>query len=113
MEQGMKRSLPTWGLWKRESFKNLKLRTDSKLIVGQITNEYEEKEERMKRHLKLTNQLIGDFDDIRFEQIPRENNSTANEVAKLASTEDAQEKPRLYMEIQKIPSIEGLQAFPV
>ena len=67
MEQGMKRSLPTWGLWKRESFKNLKLRTDSKLIVGQITNEYEEKEERMKRHLKLTNQLIGDFDDIRFE----------------------------------------------
>ena len=36
--------------------KNLKLRIDSKLIVGQITNEYEAKEERMKRYLKLTNQ---------------------------------------------------------
>ena len=34
--------------------KNLKLRTDSKLIVGQITNEYETKEERIKRYLKLT-----------------------------------------------------------
>ena len=31
--------------------KNLKLRTKSKLIVGQITNEYEAKEERMKRYL--------------------------------------------------------------
>lgn len=34
--------------------KNLKLRTDSKLIVGQITKEYETKEERIKRYLKLT-----------------------------------------------------------
>ena len=34
--------------------KNLKLRTDSKLIVGQITNEYKEKEERIKRYLRST-----------------------------------------------------------
>ena len=31
--------------------KNLRLRIDSKLIVGQITNEYEVKEERMKKYL--------------------------------------------------------------
>ena len=31
--------------------KNLRLRTNSKLIVGQITNEYEVKEERMKKYL--------------------------------------------------------------
>ena len=34
--------------------KNLKLRTDSKFVVRQITKEYEAKEERMKKHLKLT-----------------------------------------------------------
>ena len=66
--------------------KNLKLRSDSKLIVGQITNEYEVKEERLKRYLKLTSQLINDFDDVRFKQIPLENNSAAEEVSKLAST---------------------------
>ena len=33
--------------------KNLRLRIDFKLIVGQITNELEVKEERMKRYLKL------------------------------------------------------------
>ena len=52
---------------KAQRVKSLKLRTDSKLIVGQITNEYEAKEDRMKRYLKLTSQLIDDFDDIRFE----------------------------------------------
>ena len=47
--------------------KNLKLKTDSKLVVGQITSEYETKEERMKRYLKLTNYLISYFDDVRLE----------------------------------------------
>ena len=91
--------------------KNLKQRSDSNLIVGQITNEYEVKEERMKRYLKLTSQLIDDFDDARFKQIPRENNSVANEVSKLASNEDTPERIGLYMEVLTIPSIEGLQAF--
>ena len=93
--------------------KNLKLRTDSKLIVGQITNEYEEKKERMKRYLKLTSQLVDYFDDVRFEQISWKNNSAANELAKLASTKDASAKLGLFMEVQTVPSIEGLQAFSV
>ena len=93
--------------------KNLKLRIDSKLIVRQITNEYEAKEERMKRYLKLTSQLIDDFDDVRFEQISWENNSAVDKVTKLASTEDASAKPRLFMEVQTILSIEGLQTFSV
>ena len=92
--------------------KNLKLKTNSELVVGQITNEDEAKEERMKRYLKLTNQLVDYFDDVKFEQISWETNSTADEIAKLASFVDALEMHRLYMEIQKIPSIEGLQAFP-
>ena len=93
--------------------KNLKLRSDSKLIVGQITNEYEVKEERMKRYLKLTSQLINDFDDVRFKQIPQENNLAADEVSKLASNEDTPERTGLYMEVLTIPSIEGLQAFSI
>ena len=89
------------------------MRIDSKLIVRQITNEYEVKEDRMKRYLKLTSQLIDDFDDVRFEQIPWENNSAADEVAKLVSTKDASVKPGLFMEVQTIPSIDGLQTFSV
>ena len=46
--------------------RNLKLNFDSKLMVGQITNEYEAKEDRMKRYLMLTNQLVTNFDDIKI-----------------------------------------------
>ena len=46
----------------------------------------------MKRYLKIINQLVDFFDDVRFEQIPRENNSAIDEVTKLASTEDTIEK---------------------
>ena len=67
----------------------------------------------MKRYLKPTNQLVDYFDDVKFEQIPLEINSATEEIAKLASTKDALEKLKLYMEIQTIPSIKGLQAFPV
>ena len=61
----------------------------------------------------LTNQLVDYFDHVKFEQMPWENNSATDEVAKLASTENTPKKSRLYMEIQTIPSTEGLQAFLV
>ena len=76
----------------------MKLRTNFKLIVGQITNEYEAKEERIKRYFKLTTQLINEFDDVKFKQIPRENNSGSDEVAKLALTEVASATTELFIE---------------
>ena len=88
--------------------RNLKLNTDSKLVVGKITNEYEAKEDRMKRYLKLINQLISHFDDVMVDQVPREENLEADEVARLASYNDNTEKLGLYMEVQTIPNIEGL-----
>ena len=46
--------------------RNLKLNSNSKLVVGQMTNEYEAKEDRMKRYLTLTNQLVSNFDDVKI-----------------------------------------------
>ena len=37
--------------------------------MGQITKEYEAKEDRMKRYLKLTSQLVSNFDDVRITQV--------------------------------------------
>ena len=93
--------------------KNLRLRSDSQLIVGQITNEYEVKEQRMKKYLQLTSYLIDEFDNVKLELIPREENSTADEVARLASTKDAQATIGLLMEVQTTPSIDRLQTFAI
>ena len=50
-----------------------------------MNNRYEAKEDKMKRYLALTSQLISNFDDVKITQVPWEENSEANEVARLAS----------------------------
>ena len=87
--------------------RNLKLNSDSKLMVGQITNEYKAKEDRMKRYLTLTNQLVSNFDDVNITQVPREENSEVDEVARLASSTTNEGRPGLYMKVQHLTSIGG------
>ena len=38
------------------------LKSDSKLVIGQINKEFKGKEKRMQRYLKITNQVINEFD---------------------------------------------------
>ena len=55
-----------------------------------MNSEYEAKEDRTKRYLALTSQLISNFDDVKITQVPREENSEADEVARLASSETSE-----------------------
>ena len=71
--------------------KNVRLRFDSKLIVRQITNEYKANEERMKKYLQLMSQLIDEFDNVKLELILREENSAADEIARLAQSKMLQQ----------------------
>ena len=68
--------------------KNLLLQSDSKLVIGQIKEEYEVKEERMQKYLKLTKHLTQEFDRVEFVQIPRSQNMIADKIVKLASSEE-------------------------
>ena len=61
----------------------------------------------MKRYLALTNQLISNFDDLKITQVPWEENSEVDKVARLASSKTNERQPRLHMEVQYLPSIEG------
>ena len=54
--------------------KNLLVQSDSKLVVEQIKGEYEAKEERMKKYLRLTRHLTHEFDKVEFVQVPRNQN---------------------------------------
>ena len=52
------------------------------LVVGQIKGEFEAKEERMQKYLKLTELLAQEFDQVEFTQIPRSQNMRAEKLAK-------------------------------
>ena len=69
--------------------KNLLVQSDSKLVIGQIKEEYEAKEERMQKYLKLMKHLTQEFDKVEFVRIPRSQNMVAVEVVKLTSLEGA------------------------
>ena len=102
------------GLEKALRAKNLLVQSDSKLVIGQIKEEYEAKEERMQKYLMLTKHLTQEFGKIEFIQIPRSQNMVANKVVKIASLEEETTSSMgLVMEIQKRPSIEEVPTFTI
>ena len=93
--------------------KNRLLQSDSRLVIGQIKKEYEAKEERMQKYLRLTKHLAQGFDRVEFKQIPRSQNMIVDEIAKPASSEERSTSMGLDMKIQKHPSIEEVPTFAI
>ena len=79
----------------------LRIQSDSQLIVGQVNGEYEAKEERMAKYLKLVKNAINLFDEVTLVQVPREQNTEANALAKLAFSDEATNQ---YIKVQYSPS---------
>ena len=68
----------------------------------------------MQKYLRLTKHLTQEFDKIEFVQIPRSQNMVADEVAKIAlSEEGTMSNMGLMMEIQKRPNIEEVPTFTI
>ena len=92
---------------------NLLIQSDLKLVIGQIKGDYEVKEERMQKYVRLTRHLTQEFDKVEFAQIPKSQNMIADEVSKLASSEEKGISTNLEMEVQRHPSIEEMPMFVV
>ena len=93
--------------------KNLLIQSDSKLVVKQIKGDYEPKEERMQKYLRLTRHLMWEFDEVEFVQVPRNQNVLADEILKVSSSEEGGLSKNLTMEIQKHPSTEEVPTLAI
>ena len=93
--------------------KNLFLQSDSKLVMGQIKEEYEAKEEMMQKYLRLTRHLAQEFDRVEFIRVPRSQNIGADKIAKQVSSGVGPMSTYLKMEVQKCPSIEEILTFAI
>ena len=89
------------------------LQSDFKLVMGQIKEEYEAKEERMQKYVRLTRQLAHKFDRVEFVQVPRSQNMDEDEIAKQVLSEVGPTIIDLRMEVQKHPSIEEFHTFAI
>ena len=82
-------------------------------MIREIKGDYEAKEERMQKYIRLTKYLTQEFDRVEFVQILRSQNMMADKVSKLASSEEEGISTNLEMEVQKHPSIEEVPTFAI
>ena len=82
-------------------------------MIGQIKGEYEAKEGQMQKYLKLINQLIQEFDQEDFIQVPWSQNSEADKVARQALSEEGMDLLDLKVELQRHLSIDELHTFMI
>lgn len=80
--------------------------SDSQLVVNQVVGIYEAKDDRMAKYQALVREHIKQFQAIRVQQIGREENSRADELAGLASMVDSTSPNPLLIEFLPRPSIE-------
>jgi ribonuclease HI len=90
-------------LSKKMGVKNLTVKSDSQLVIGQIKGEYEARVDRMKKYLTVVQTLLPHFEKVEFVQIPREENVDADRLARLASSGEEFDG---FLEIQGRPSTE-------
>lgn len=80
-------------------------------MIVQIKGEYEAKEDRMRKYLRLTEHLTQELDCVDFTQVPRNQNLEANKVARQASLKEGSTPPDLKVEVEKYRSIEESTLF--
>ena len=73
-------------LTKATSAENMIVHCDSQVITSQINGDYKCRNERMKKYLEEVKNRISSL-EVKFFQIPRDENECADRLAKVASAE--------------------------
>ena len=76
--------------------KSVTIFSDSRLVVGQVRNELEAKDERMRGYLTRVQQLQKNFESFDLQHLPRSGNTHVDSLATLA-TSLAQNLPRIIL----------------
>ena len=78
-------------------------KSDSQLVTGQVTGEYQAKDPQMAAYLTYVQALKGDFAMFELVHVPREQNARADLLAKLASSGKGGRQRTVIQETLKAP----------
>ncbi|KAL5577628.1 hypothetical protein UlMin_019327 [Ulmus minor] len=96
-------------LAKEVSARHLLIYSDSQVIVNQVNSEYQAKGEKMASYLEKAKELLGQFDTVTITQIPRNENTNADALARLATGLEDSLLKTVPLEILDEPSIDKHQ----
>ena len=97
-------------LAKEMKVESLEIYSDSQLVVCKITNEYQVRGEKMATYLQKAKDLLSIFCSLKIRQVPREHNTQADALARLASTKDADLLEVIPVEFLSKPSIRSTES---
>ncbi|XP_072066966.1 uncharacterized protein [Arachis hypogaea] len=85
--------------------KILEVNTDSQVVSSQINGDYQTRDPLLQQYLAKVNKLKEGFDRVTIRHVPREQNTRADILSKLASTKPGHGNKSLIQEVVKSPSI--------
>ncbi|KAK3026883.1 hypothetical protein RJ639_042010 [Escallonia herrerae] len=84
---------------------SLSVHSDSQLVVNHVLRDYKARDERMAQYLELVKTSAVKFKHFTIHQIPRDQNTQADALSRLASTEATDVRRSVYLKFLKDPSI--------
>ncbi|KAH9745725.1 Ribonuclease H [Citrus sinensis] len=84
----------------------VKIITNSQLVTNYVSERFQPREEKIEQYLKIVRQMMGKFEVVEVVQIPREQNSRANILARMAAVADPKMPKSIPLEVKFSPSIE-------
>ncbi|GKV51993.1 hypothetical protein SLEP1_g58603 [Rubroshorea leprosula] len=82
-----------------DDFKSEHALSDSQLVVGQVNGSCETKDPQLGRYASVVNKLKSGFVSFQINKIPRANNHRADELSKLASSQDINPQRSTFVEL--------------
>ncbi|XP_057427450.1 uncharacterized protein LOC130720771 [Lotus japonicus] len=83
----------------------LVIKTDSQLVANQIKGDYQAKDIQLAKYLMKTQELMKRMDSVQVNHVPREENTRADVLSKLASTKNPGNNKSVIQENLKSPSV--------
>ncbi|KAK3002434.1 hypothetical protein RJ639_021901 [Escallonia herrerae] len=80
---------------------SLSIHSDSQLVVNHVLGDYEARDERMAQYLNLVKTSAVKFQNFTIRRIPRDQNTQADTLSRLASAEETDARRPIYLEFLK------------
>ncbi|XP_014498356.1 uncharacterized protein LOC106759610 [Vigna radiata var. radiata] len=83
-------------------------RTDSQLVVGKMNGDFQVREDHLLRYYHQACSLVKDFEDVKIQHIPREQNAWADLLSKLSTRKEKGQLTTIIRQVLLQPSVECL-----
>jgi len=90
----------------------IRIFTDSQLVASQVTGDYQVREGHLQQYVQLVLEKMKEFETIEVIHVPREHNTRADILSKLASTRTANRNKTVIQEVLNEPSIQRQKSQP-